>query len=307
MRVLRRLLMMAASLLVLASLPGRVMGQDESVRTLESDYLAKEEAFVTNALFLAELHQGNGDFAAAGEICRRLMALRPGDRQLARRVGELYRRVGAHEDLVRLYESVLARTGDDVSLLTDLARARFDAGLAEEGLDACDRIIDLRGKSPGAFMGVSRDLAAGGSIKGAVIVLDQGIERYPEDSALRLARTSLLYRMGEYQRAAADARLLARQVSHDTPKVHLASFLLVRSLQGQGNLEDYFEETEEAMTSLEEKHAIALLTLANRLREEGEAGRALDRYGQITKLYPQSPQTQEAWEGARALDLDEKR
>ena len=39
-------------------------------------------------------------------------------------------------------------------------------------------------------------------------LLDEGVERYPDGPALRLERALMLYRKGEYEKAAADARLL---------------------------------------------------------------------------------------------------
>jgi len=302
MRESRCLWSALAAVLIVAWFAGELRAQEEPVRTIENDYLKREDAFVANALFLAELHQANGDTEAALTVCQKLLVLRPRDRQLAGRVADLYRRAGAHKDLVRLYESLVTVAGENISMLTDLARAQFDAGLSEAGSNTCRRILELRGERPAAFVSLSRDLSARQAPEIALKLLDQGLEHHPEDLSLLFERAHLLYRLGRYQGAAADARILARRLPPDGPQARLAFYLFSRCLLAGEGVSSYFDESDGRLSGLQDNHADALLALARRLRGDGQTGRALSRYREILELYPHSLQAQDARKGISEVD-----
>ncbi len=90
----------------------------------------------------------------------------------------------------------------------DDGKAALDVGDSAAAVDAFVRAEALDPDSPNLVAWHARAVEAGGDAAAALAVIDQGLERFPDDPDLRFNRAALRARLGELDGAAADLHVL---------------------------------------------------------------------------------------------------
>ena len=122
--------------------------------------------------------------------------------------------VGRFEDAGSAYEEAAARSPGEPRIATGWGICALRSGRAEEAIERLDLAREmLGGKAPGALWYWARSLAAvalGRPAEG-IPILEEGVERYPHNGALRNNLAALHEQTGDLERAEQAARAAAEE------------------------------------------------------------------------------------------------
>jgi tetratricopeptide (TPR) repeat protein len=211
---------------------------------------------------LISLHLQGGERQGALEAARKLVLVRPGDRQATGLLAQLLLEQGKSAEALRVVLRYLLNHPDDlqfISLAGDIARSSDAWDVVVEILSGKDGLGDDSGETQKLR---AEALIRSGMLDEAVEVLETLLSSRPDD---REARYNLAVAYGSLGRLA-DAAAEAKSLVEDAPEDTKARFLLAETLEDQADTEGALITYGEVLSAFSDAEGEEALTIRETVR-----------------------------------------
>ena len=167
---------------------------------------------------LAQVHQGQGNYAKAVEIYKELLTKFPENSDALGNMARCYEKLNKRGEMIAFLDSILSKNPQNISagiLLGDLylMDKKFDKGTV-----LLSNLIKSHDKIPQLYILLANTKLAMNDNKGAIGVYQDGLKKNPENIKLSLSLASLYEKSGDYDSAV----LLYEALINKNPNLDIA-------------------------------------------------------------------------------------
>jgi Tfp pilus assembly protein PilF len=191
-------------------------------------------ATISEALAIAVQHHQGGRLQAAGEICRRILAVEPDQTDACHLLGVISAQTGDHQFAVEYLRRALAAKPGWAEAHYNLGKALKEQGKLDEAIVCYRRALELKPDLAEAHNNLGIALSDRGNPDEAVASYRQALKRRPDFAEVHYNLGSALEEMGDFRGAEDCFRDALR---HD-PRFVFAHYHLVKLLGGSLPQED---------------------------------------------------------------------
>ena len=231
-------------------------------------------------------HYGQGRFAEAGALMRKVLKAIPKDPGALHLMGAIHLQTGKNRDAVSVLERAARIDKSNAEILNNLATAYRREGRAAEAADSGTRAIAVNPSFAAAHFGLGQTHEGVGDIEQAARCYETALAAAPDHAEARRGLAKALLTLGRHDDALRHIEAVVAACPADADAHNTRGAILV-ALDRRADALDAFE----AALRLDDGLADAHVNLGNLLCDRNEAARALRHFDRALALDPDCPDT----------------